>query len=186
MKQLLTLIGFFCTTFVFAQANNCDSIPWAKERKLSWNDFKAKPDTSSKDTVQSFIRLYRKWSLRGDSLSIFISGYFKPCLAWSKTKNADTLLIHEQGHFDISEYFKRLSVKRFSEQNFKRANLKTEIENINRDIEVQQKQFIALYESETDFSRNKTKQIEWTNKILDLLDSMKEFDKAVIVKEVLR
>ena len=185
MKQLFTLIALFWATFIYAQAGNCDSIPWTKERKLSWTDFKATPDTSSKDTAQSFIRLHKKWSLRGDTVSIIVSNYFKPCFAWSKSKISDTLLIHEQGHFDISEYFRRLLIKRFSEQNFKRSTLKAEIDNIFLDIENQQQQFLALYESKTDFSRNKTIQVEWANKIKILLDSLKEFDQQKITKEVI-
>jgi len=186
MKQTLTLIGLFWATFVFAQANNCDSIPWTKERKLFWNDFQATPDLTTKDTAQSFSRLYKKWSLRGDTLSIIVSCYFKPCLSWSKSKYSDTLLMHEQGHFDISEYFRRLSIKRFSEQNFKRQNIKSEIESINLDIDSQLKQFVALYESKTDFSRNKAMQVEWTNKILSLIDSLREFDQPKIVKEIVK
>ncbi|MEP7164590.1 MAG: hypothetical protein ABI741_07845 [Ferruginibacter sp.] len=182
MKHLLTLIGILWTSCLFAQTGNCDSIIWSKDRKLSWSDFKAKPDTALKDTAQSFIRLHKKWSLRGDTVTINVSSYFRPCLAWTKTKNADTLLMHEQGHFDISEYFRRLSIKRFSEQNFTRPNLKREIEAINLDIESQQKQLIDLYEVKTGNSRNRAVQVEWTNKILSLIDSLKEFDQPKITK----
>ncbi len=182
MKQLLLLVGFFCSTFSFAQTSNCDSISWTKDRKLSWADFKAAPDTSIKDTAQSYIRLHKKWSLRGDTLTITIANYFKPCLAWTKSKNADTLLMHEQGHFDISEYFRRLMVKRLSEQNFKRESFKNEMAAINQDIEAQQKAFIALYELLTDHSKNREMQIEWSNKIQSLIESLKEFDQARLIK----
>ena len=182
MKQVLTFIAFLYSTFLFAQTGNCDSIPWSKERKLSWADFKATPDTGSKDTAQSYIRLHKKWSLRADTLTITVAGYFKPCFAWTKSKNADTLLMHEQGHFDISEYFRRLMVKRFSEQNFKRESFKKEIEAINLDIQTQQTAFVALYESKTDHSKNRAQQIEWTNKIRSLVESLKEFDQFKLIK----
>jgi hypothetical protein len=101
MKQYLTLIGLFWASFLFAQDNNCDSISWTKERKLSWADFKASPDTSTKDVAMSAIRLHKKWKLAGDTITIMISNYFRPCYAWSKSKDSDTLLMHEQGHFNI-------------------------------------------------------------------------------------
>ncbi|MFT3910901.1 MAG: hypothetical protein QM737_15895 [Ferruginibacter sp.] len=182
MKYLLIITGILWTGFVFAQAKNCDSIVWSKERKLSWVDFRAVPDTNTKDTAQSFIRLYKKWSLRGDTLTITILNYFKPCMAWSRSKNADTLLIHEQGHFDISEYFRRSMIKRLSEQNFKRQTYKMEMQAIYTDIEKQQQEFIALYELKTGYSKNREIQVEWTNKIQALIESLAVFDTTKIVK----
>ena len=54
--------------------------------------------------------------------------------------------------------------------------------SINQDIEAQQKAFIALYELLTDHSKNKEMQIEWSKKILSLIESLKEFDQARLIK----
>src|SRR5207249_3209014 len=98
MKLFLTIFGLFGATLVFGQnTGGCDSILWTKERKLSWNDFKAPPDTTTEDVSLSSIRLYYRWKLSGDTLIIIVSNWFRPCFAWSKVKNSDSLLIHEQG-----------------------------------------------------------------------------------------
>ncbi|MEO6490101.1 MAG: hypothetical protein ABIO04_09200 [Ferruginibacter sp.] len=184
MKHLFTLIGLFVSGCLFAQGNNCDSIAWAKDRKLMWTDFRATPDTSIKDVALSAIRLQKKWKLVGDTVSINIYSYFRPCYAWSKSKDSDTLLMHEQGHFNISEYFRRMMIKKLSEQNFKRRNLANDIQTIYLDINSQLKMFSELYDAKTDFSRNRGAQIEWTGKIMSMIDSLEAFADINIRKFV--
>lgn len=184
MRYVLTLICFFTATMLFAQKTNCDSISWSKERKLSWDDFKADADTTTDYVTQSSIRLYYKWKLLADTLTISVANYFRPCFAWSKVKGADSLLVHEQGHFTISEYFRRLFIKRLSEQNFKRKNLQSEIQKIYRAISDEQKLLVDQYEARTDFGRIKSRQSEWNEKIANMLDSLIEFDKVEITKQI--
>src|SRR5262245_36804038 len=123
MKLAITLMLLFHATFLLSQGNNCDSIHWTKSAKLSWSDFKAVPDTTVDAGATSSLGIAYILKRTNDSVSIKTVCYFKPCLSWCKFKNSDTLLIHEQGHFNIAEYFRRLFIKRVFEYRFHDENV---------------------------------------------------------------
>jgi hypothetical protein len=71
-----------------------------------------------------------------------------------------------------------------SEQNFKRKSLSGEIQAIYLDIIAQQRVYNELYDTKTGSGKNWEAQVEWTNKILSLLDTVAEFDKIKITKAI--
>ena len=86
------------------------------------------------------------------------------------------MLKHEQGHFDIAEFHARklniLENQIFScpDDKYDETKINEEIsEKILRNGEEFTEMFI-LYDTETDGSKNKSKQTEWNNKIKFLID----------------
>src|SRR4051812_21323903 len=86
-----------------------DTIRWSKSYRISWSDFKAKPDTLDKVHsavsvcsgayrffLQNGKHFFETWSLFYRDQSFYREGYVD-----SQT------LIHERGHFDIAEVFAR-------------------------------------------------------------------------------
>jgi hypothetical protein len=181
MKFIIILILFLKVTFVLSQSkNDCDSIPWTKSTKLSWSDFKASPDTTVDFGAISHIGINYKLKQINDTVLIKIVCCFKPCLSWSKVKNSDTLLIHEQGHFNIAEYFRRLFIKRIFEQQFDSQNMGNIISKIYSNISSEEDLFDKQYDNETDYSKDRKQQNYWTQYNLGLLNSLKDFDKQEI------
>ncbi|WP_400079280.1 hypothetical protein [Winogradskyella sp. R77965] len=106
-----------------------NQILWSPERKLTWNDFKGKPDkknypntlalTNSGFGYESGINLLKNGK-------IFVQSVFNTKESWvvPKGKN-DYVLRHEQIHFDITEIYSRKLRKELADAKVTSDNLVT-------------------------------------------------------------
>lgn len=90
-----------------------ESIRWSS-RSLIWDDFPILESIGGKYEAQVHSKVYYEGSLENRDLSIFAS--MNPNLSGriaidTITKDSDQLLIHEQYHFNVSEYCARLMRK---------------------------------------------------------------------------
>ncbi|MFT3936340.1 MAG: DUF922 domain-containing protein [Chitinophagaceae bacterium] len=88
----------------------------------------------------------------------------------------DYILSHEQGHFDIAEIFARKLNQLIKAYKFKSsATAQKEVpamyQKIMNDLAAMQN----LYDSETDYSRNKAQQAAWLERINKELNKLSEF-----------
>ena len=94
-----------------------DIIPWSPEYCLNWSDFQAESNPAIYEDSHSFIKYGFTWIVDSDKLNenvvflinqITVSVEFNPLLSWVRTSELnDSLLKHEQGHFDLAEIIKR-------------------------------------------------------------------------------
>jgi len=94
-----------------------DIISWSQDYCLKWSDFKAESNPAIYEDSHSFIKYGFTWVVDSDKLNknivflinqITISVEFHPLLSWVRTSELnDSLLKHEQGHFDLAEIIKR-------------------------------------------------------------------------------
>jgi len=180
MKLLLGCLITILSLPVLAQNKQCDSIVWKADRKLTWNDFRGEPILSTAIAAKTQYSFSRTWNTRGFTLTTSMICYFSPCLSWSKNKNSENLLAHEQGHFDIAEYFRRLYYKRISEAYYSPPTLQSTMENIYRNILHDSERMQRAYDNETTHSLKKEQQQQWLIKIAGLLDSVRQYDKTEI------
>ena len=79
----------------------------------------------------SFCQIDFKRLFRNDSLICVITNKFIKDKSWIKPKfKNDTVLIHEQGHFDIEEIYARKFRMQISIGVFNKSNLRTKIDSI--------------------------------------------------------
>ncbi len=93
-----------------------DFIVWSKDCFLRWNDFQAESNPAAFEDAHSTIRFRHTWTLNSDKVenkivffieNLHLSVEFHPVLSWYRQgENNDTLLRHEQGHFDLGELVK--------------------------------------------------------------------------------
>ena len=93
-----------------------DVIPWSKDYCLKWSNFKAESNPAIYEDSHSFIKYTFTWMIDSDKLNqeifflinqIKISVEFHPLLSWVRNSEVnDSLLKHEQGHFDLAEILK--------------------------------------------------------------------------------
>ena len=175
--------SFLFTCFInltsFAQADKCDTINWTKKTKLNWSNFKAKPDTASSFKAVSVAGIGYNAQNIGDTLMIGIHCSFYTCESWTKSGSGN-LLKHEQTHFDIAEYFKRLFIKKLTASQLKRQSAFAQIQSIYEEIERLRDDFDNKYDSETNFSRNKAKQDKWMINIRMRIDKLNLIDKEQV------
>ena len=181
MKTLFSLILLFLSSHSSAQAFNCDSITWSKTIKLTWNDFKAQPDTTSEYGAISRISIAFKLTQVNDTIDIEVRCFFNPCISWRKTTSNDKVgLLHEQTHFDIAQYFKRLFIKRVLDKKFTRQNIVRELKETYTTIVTERALADKEYDEQTDYSRNKGEQYQMTEKYKKMIEGLKTYDKTKI------
>ncbi len=156
----------------FYTAKCQDTINWRSSYKLKWEDFKGKPDTTSDLAAITASTITWKIFPKGSTFIIKVYCYFTRSWSWMLFKNAQILLKHEQGHFDIAELCARkfrLALKTARLQN------SNEIYTIYAKIQAEKKKLNSLYDEETDFSNNVEKQLYWSKKILSEINKLNTY-----------
>jgi hypothetical protein len=167
----LLLVSVLFQNKVYAQ----DTIYWRSNYKLRWEDFQGKPDAFSNYGAVGSPGISYSLAYNEDSFSTKVLCYFIKSKAWSKFKTSDTLLQHEQVHFDIVELFARKLRKSFTEYKFNPKTVNLDLKNIFLRIKQQKDSLNAAYDRATDFSRDRKQQLLWNKKIRLELDKLKRY-----------
>ncbi|MEC3907426.1 DUF922 domain-containing protein [Tamlana sp. 2201CG12-4] len=156
-------------------------LAWNESYKLSWTDFKAKPDdsqsavavTASGITFGFSIKQNSKNRVVGFTSNVF--AHFYPEQSWYKPGQADThVLGHEQLHFDITELFVRKFRYRISK--LKASNsVSDELKKIHKSILKELSEFQDQYDNETNYSRNFETQVKWEVYVLQELQKLSKY-----------
>ncbi|WP_298556186.1 DUF922 domain-containing protein [uncultured Algibacter sp.] len=158
------LLLFLC--FVCVQDEE-PVLPWNASYKLSWADFKDKPNmnesavaiTASGITFGFSITQTDKNEVVSFTTEVF--AHFYPEQSWYKIKQADNhILGHEQLHFDITELYARKFRYRISQLKVSN-NVRRQLKKMHNDINVELAQMQDKYDNETDYSRNFEYQTTW-------------------------
>jgi len=152
-----------------------DTIYWRSDSKLRWEDFQGIPDSNSKYSAVSNPVIKYKLSANEDTFNIKVLCFFVKTKSWSKFKNSDTLLLHEQGHFDIAELFARKLRKAFSEYKFNYQTIGVDVEKIFAHSKMERTKMDLLYDKETNYSKNRKQQLLWNKRIKAEQIKLKKF-----------
>jgi hypothetical protein len=169
----------------FAPLSN-GNIPLKKSKKVkrcqvvSWENFKGDPGNSPYYAWTAWTTRYNLHTIPLHN-GVRVTGITLHCFldeerSWAKKdKVTDELLLHEQGHLDIG-YIAALEFKKkvMTMSEFGK-NYKEEIRGIYRRTDDEFQKMQHLYDKETDHFKNKQKQLEWNNKIRDMLIGLREY-----------
>lgn len=106
---------------------------------------------------------------------IHTSTYFYPCRSWLNKTNIKSSTSHEQLHFDIAEYHRRLFVKRISDANATKNNFAALTRNIFKEVADERRYMNMEYDMHTKYGQNEPEQHKWSNKIGGLLASLENY-----------
>ena len=157
-------------------------IHWDNSRKLSWQDFKGSPRESSKFSAESSLQISYGLKISQEAgvtnYSFTVDCYFDKKGSWVKPdKKTDNLLMHEQLHFDIAEYFARKLRKEFKQNSFTTENYQTKSAAIfNKNFEEYQN-YQTAYDEETRHGIIPEEQAKWEEKVRSLLAKSKNYKK---------
>ena len=169
---LFLLLGSFP---IFLSAQKTDElIPWSNSYRLSWSDYKAKPDPVSDAAASTTSYLGIDYSFSNDRVNYKITCSFSKNKSWGKYQT-EHILGHEQGHFDITEIFARKLNQRMAKYVFNRSTYEKDLKKIYDDILSEKDELQTAYDNETDYSRNKPQQAAWQEKIKKILEDLKDF-----------
>lgn len=169
MESLIKL-GFVWVFFftLGAQAQQTEVL-WTPDLKLSWKDFKGKPDPHSRVAAVTASGIsYKFSSLERDGnyeVKYTVDTFFYPKQSWYHPHMCDDIILsHEQLHFDISELFAR-KMRKIMESTRFTENVKAEVKDIYHQILKELKAFQNKYDEQTNFSRNREAQLHWNEEI---------------------
>ena len=170
MKKIF-LPALLLILFSFQQEN---VIPWKENRKLTWDDFKASPNESSKYKALTESIINIAIAGKGLEATVTVEANFDKSTSWVKERTTE-LLKHEQGHFDIVEIWARKFKQKRKGKTYNVKTFQKELNELygamNRDSKTMQ----IEYDRETEHSVNTREQEKWNKKIAADLKSLSEF-----------
>jgi FtsZ-binding cell division protein ZapB len=168
MRCLFLLLVLFYT----AQSTKAQ-IKWSADRPLVWDDFKGPIDQSSEHTASTYGQYKYSYMCHrtGDkyAVKVKLDSWFDESISWKKPdKLSDALLKHEQIHFDIHELYARKMEKAFNDYKYT-SDYQNELKDIFQKYLEEERSMQAQYDSETNHSKIKDKQLEWEERVYNLL-----------------
>lgn len=177
MKPLIFLFILIFTVPLMAQDD--EELYWNKNERLSWSDFKAKPQKNLPYKANTNSGISFSWNStqrnKDISLDYKVESIFYPNKSWVKEiEEVDYLLAHEQLHFDITELHARKLRKAL--ENYKPGNnIKKELDSIYSVIEKQRQQMQNRFDKETNHSINKETEFEWREFVEQELEKLNKY-----------
>lgn len=185
MNYVSILFAIFCSSFGLAQKS--DSILWSQNRPLKIMDFKALPNFSTDILALSVIGYDIKPVHNNDTVKLTIINYFSIKESWFKKESKSlsnkgaNLLHHEQGHFDINEIeLRKLKKKLLELKGLDFSQFKVKYLNLIKEYEILEFKIQKNYDSETNLSKNKVKQKEWSDKLKKELKDLEIYSSSII------
>jgi hypothetical protein len=168
MKYLLVIIVFL---FSFIGILFQNEVKWTPNEKLKWSDFKKKLSTGANELALLDGGIKSDFEQKKDStVSVVIYAFYDKNLS-SKSEDINALtergLKHEQGHFDIWEWYARVLRKKLIDTTLIKFNQTTAIFNL---IYKEANNVEDRYDKETNHSNDTTAQRKWEALIKQKLD----------------
>lgn len=146
-------------------------VDWNQHRKLTWDDFKGRPDPATGNAALTSTSINIDYSYNNKEFKYSIRCRFDPSKSWGRVRNAH-ILGHEQAHFDIAEIHARLLYKMVKQYKFRPATVNEDIAAIYESVMQQHHQMQAAYDGQTDYSRKPPQQTEWQETIAQSLEAL--------------
>ena len=181
---IITILNYFNDSSIEPQ-----NIIWIKEIKLKWSDFKGAPKENTVLAAVSSVGIsYKEISHSIDKYFFEVNAEFEKNKSWVWVKKAsDSILVHEQGHFDLAEiYARKMRQGLISNQfQFTRKNI---IQEIHKVLDLYADSLSIMHQNyDLAFSKNYDKQKEWNlyiEKELQFLEKYKyRFVNVYLKKE---
>lgn len=158
----------------FARLYSQETIAWDSATKLTWADFRGRVDNSSPFSASTASGIVYKFRIDGEGYNDSITAVFYKTESWVRIRDEKDL-IHEQGHFDITEIFARKLRKRLREFVPKRGSLGKQLKQVYDDVEREREATENLYDAETRHSADADRQAYWLGRIRDQLKELEEY-----------
>jgi hypothetical protein len=139
-------------------------------------DFKDVADTGKTMIAFTLTKFAYKVFPQDGAAIVNTSTYFYPCSSWLNKANIRSSIAHEQLHFDIAEYHRRLFIKRISETKSSENMFAVSTRAIFRDIAEQRRTMNMEYDQQTNNGQNEQEQTKWNIKIADLLAGLERYN----------
>jgi hypothetical protein len=173
MKGLLKFVTLIIICLSFTQDDNL--ILWQEGSKLTWDDFKGKPNMSSPFKALTESEIKTEISAKNNEAHLIIKTFFDKNNSWVKDIKTDELLAHEKLHFDITELWARKFRQKIKGQTFNFKTFQKELNAVQSAIHEESKEMQIAYDKETRHAEIVVSQKKWEKKIAEDLYKLRTF-----------
>jgi hypothetical protein len=173
MRLLFPGIVFLLTAFHFP---GNDVIVWKADRPLTWKDFQGKPEKRW-SAASTHYNMYKTTEDKTSYGIVTVEAIFYVKESWKRESWInESVLAHEQKHFDIVELFSRKLRKAIREGTYADyEDLKRKTDALYEKLDKEMDVYQDKYDDETDASMNGEKQHEWNTKIMQEISGLKAY-----------
>jgi hypothetical protein len=162
-----------------APATEEDGIIWQAERRLSWADFQSEADGNEPLHAMTSTNIEVQAHCSGNLMQYEVKCVFKAKDSWSKNKQSERLLAHEQMHFDLTEVHARLLRQKLAQTSNLCGSNKTAFGKIVESHFVHWKTEQDRYDRESNHGLHLEQQLIWEEKIARRLEALNAFTFAM-------
>mgnify|MGYP001592442583 CR=1 FL=1 len=177
MKNYFILLSIFFLSFLPKQ----EAINWQNGSELNWKSFKAKAPRSSSYRALSAVGISAGMSLENNILELTVQSFFEPKESWTKEKESEYLLNHEQMHFNISEIHARRLRKEYLNADWTLKNFNSNFSKMLKKQLAEENKMQKAYDSETNHSIVKEEQTRWDRFIKKELKELNRYGSNRVV-----
>jgi len=166
-----------------AKEEDPEVVEWREGELLTWDDFTGKPDAGSSYKALTSAEILFSSATYKDSAVIEITCLFIKNASWTKNRNSEKLLRHEQVHFDIAELISRKLRRECAYQRPRSSREATARfqELYNTYTGKLWDDLNGQYDKETGHSILTEKQLEWELKISEDLKQLDNYASPKVV-----
>lgn len=181
---LMSLLFMECagtkTAGLYDTYNSDDYVIWSEDRKLAWSDFRGAPEYGNDVISESLFKLPSRAGRENVFTQKEITAFavFDKSKSWVKKELAsDRALLFNQVMFDIYELYARRLKKEFHEAKINIEDTEKEFRRINEENNRLLKNELTKYQVITKLGDDETAIKEWSVKIKDRLNELKEYQQ---------
>lgn len=175
---LIAIVLLYFSGQLISVSKEAEIIVWQESKPLTWEDFKGKPQKRFAAASTHYnIRKYVNKGKQKDSATIEIMAVFFCEQSWKKEKWVnESVLRHEQKHFDIVELYARKLRKLIKDESYLSFDvLEQKSDSLYAMIDKEMDAYQDLYDDETDGSMNGEQQRLWEEKIMDAIHNLNDY-----------
>ena len=155
---------------------------WNSNRKLTWNDFQKEADASDPLHAMTSTNISVQAHCDGNEMKFDVKCQFSVLDSWTKNKSSESLLQHEQLHFDITEIYARQLRQKLEQQKSLCTGDKRKFNAVVNKVFADWKKTQERYDAESKHGIDDAKQQQWTENVANLLTSLEAYqDRQGIV-----
>lgn len=180
---LVAILSILLLAFKLDQIS--DRIEWKEGVRIQWSDFQGGASNYSNENQLSATKTEITLRTKVDDSKIEhqVRCFFIKSKSWKKEGVSETLLQHEQLHFDIAELFARKLRKDLSRKTSINDNNEIYFKGIYKNVINECIAMQLQYDRETNHSRNRQFQVLWEGAIQEKLQQLSNYNKELVVSD---
>ncbi len=168
----------------FPERGSGQPVYWSEDRPLTWEDFRGRTPGNSREAAAAFSGIRFGFQSNGETIRFQVIAVFEPEKSWARKGLVNqTLLVHEQKHFDITEWHARKFRMELKQLSLTNKDPGPQAGLLFKKLSRACNETQDRYDRETDHSRNQARQMEWNERISkELIQLQSETDTLLVFK----